>query len=211
MCILWSVAQLVTLLNEFHARICRLENAKYDMEFEVKKKDFEVHGPSRLLSLKQKDSKQKKQIRKPSPPTSNLPHISPIFLSISFVAQARFESYTKRRQISFFSSIYFWIEHPRTDWPTFCIKQTKNQQGSIGCWLMTKAVTIWDDMAKSHAQDQMMTAFDNSFFLFFLLYIYKCDHHSDIKQYITPPRVCRTSKHLCSFIFHQAAVLHAEA
>ena len=37
------LAQLITLLNEFHARICRLEFAKYDMEFEVKKKDFEVH------------------------------------------------------------------------------------------------------------------------------------------------------------------------
>lgn len=39
----FRVAQLITLLNEFHARICRLEVAKYDMEFEVKKKDFEVH------------------------------------------------------------------------------------------------------------------------------------------------------------------------
>ncbi len=46
-----SVAQLITLLNEFHARICRLEFAKYDMEFEVKKKDFEVHGPSSSVSL----------------------------------------------------------------------------------------------------------------------------------------------------------------
>lgn len=45
------VAQLITLLNEFHARICRLEFAKYDMEFEVKKKDFEVHGPSSSVSL----------------------------------------------------------------------------------------------------------------------------------------------------------------
>jgi hypothetical protein len=47
------VAQLITLLNEFHARICRLEFAKYDMEFEVKKKDFEVHGPSSSVSLSQ--------------------------------------------------------------------------------------------------------------------------------------------------------------
>ena len=45
------VAQLITLLNEFHARICRLEFDKYDMEFEVKKKDFEVHGPSSSVSL----------------------------------------------------------------------------------------------------------------------------------------------------------------
>lgn len=50
----FRVAQLITLLNEFHARICRLEFAKYDMEFEVKKKDFEVHDPTWsafLLSL----------------------------------------------------------------------------------------------------------------------------------------------------------------
>lgn len=35
--------EIISLLNDFHQRICRLENAKYDMEFEVKKKDFEVH------------------------------------------------------------------------------------------------------------------------------------------------------------------------
>ena len=44
----FRVAQLITLLNEFHARICRLEVAKYDMEFEVKKKDFEVHTQAHL-------------------------------------------------------------------------------------------------------------------------------------------------------------------
>lgn len=44
----FRVAQLITLLNEFHARICRLEVAKYDMEFEVKKKDFEVYKQAHL-------------------------------------------------------------------------------------------------------------------------------------------------------------------
>ena len=41
LCWFW-VEELVNLLNEFHQRICRLEFAKYDMEFEVRKKDFEV-------------------------------------------------------------------------------------------------------------------------------------------------------------------------
>merc|ERR1711911_374441 len=37
-----SEEEIVNLLNQFHQRICRLEFAKYDMEFEVRKKDFEV-------------------------------------------------------------------------------------------------------------------------------------------------------------------------
>ena len=41
LCWFW-VEEIVNLLNQFHQRICRLEFAKYDMEFEVRKKDFEV-------------------------------------------------------------------------------------------------------------------------------------------------------------------------
>jgi heme exporter protein D len=42
--IISRVEQVRALLREYHNRINRLEVAKYDMEFEVKKKDFEVHN-----------------------------------------------------------------------------------------------------------------------------------------------------------------------
>ncbi len=42
--IISRVEQIRALLREYHNRINRLEVAKYDMEFEVKKKDFEVHN-----------------------------------------------------------------------------------------------------------------------------------------------------------------------
>merc|ERR1711928_82869 len=45
-----SEEEIVNLLNQFHQRICRLEFAKYDMEFEVRKKDFEINELNILVN-----------------------------------------------------------------------------------------------------------------------------------------------------------------
>merc|ERR1711946_7913 len=45
-----SKEEIVNLLNQFHQRICRLEFAKYDMEFEVRKKDFEINELNILVN-----------------------------------------------------------------------------------------------------------------------------------------------------------------
>jgi len=42
--------EIVALVKAFHQRICRLETAKYDMEFEVKKKDFEINELNILVN-----------------------------------------------------------------------------------------------------------------------------------------------------------------
>lgn len=38
-----STASLKSILNQYHKRINILEDQKYDLEFEVAKKDFEVY------------------------------------------------------------------------------------------------------------------------------------------------------------------------
>merc|ERR1712136_615345 len=53
-----SEEEIVNLLNEFHQRICRLEFAKYDMEFEVRKKDFEINELNFRDQLKQVKKKE---------------------------------------------------------------------------------------------------------------------------------------------------------
>lgn len=50
--------KLKKIAKDYHSRIARLEDEKYDLEYVVKKKDFEVEFP---LEMKERHAKLKNQ------------------------------------------------------------------------------------------------------------------------------------------------------